>query len=421
MRQPPNIVLILSDQHRADAMGCAGSAFVQTPRLDRLAAEGVRFAEAYTPWPVCTPARASMWTGLYPHAHGIVDNVYGIENAFASERVAQETVFDRLRAAGYFTAHFGKWHLGEGHPPFFDVWEESFNSRRGHWIGGRLDGTYRPTLQTDASIAFLEARAARASAQPFVMVQSYYPPHDPFTAPARFYAPYRHRGVPCAGYYAAVSALDHEIGRILDTLDRTGLRQDTLVVYYSDHGETFLYRAEGEHKFVCTDDSIRVPMIASLPGRLPAGAVDHHPVGLQDLMPTLSDFAGAAPPEPCHGASLRPLMEARPARGWRRGTYVQNITHVSGIEQRCWRDEGWKLIVSDNGAHELYNLGADPEEELNVFRTPRPDPGFDRFTHYPPHDDIVATMRNAALARARTIGDWRGVELLEALELPAPA
>ncbi|WP_306119088.1 MULTISPECIES: sulfatase-like hydrolase/transferase [unclassified Roseitalea] len=412
MTKQPNIVLILSDQHRADAMGCAGSAFVKTPHLDRLAAEGVRFANAYTPWPVCTPARASMWTGAYPHAHGIIDNVYGIDNAFAERGRIERTVFDALRDAGYRTAHFGKWHLGEAQPPFFDIWEESFNSRLGHFLDGRIDGTYRPDVQTDASIAFLRQQA-EAGDRPFVMVQSYYPPHDPFMAPARFYDPYRHRGVPFAGYYAAIGALDWNIGRILATLDETGLRRDTLVVYYSDHGETFLYRREGEHKFVCTDDAIRVPMIASMPATVPGGAVCGKPVGLQDLAPTMTELAGAKALSPCHGASLWRLMLGEPEPDWRTGYYVQNLTHVSAIAQRAWTEDGWKLIASANGAHELYNLGADPEEEWNIYRTPRPDPGFERYKHYRDYGDIIERLRARAIDYARQIGDGEGVALLE--------
>lgn len=411
MTAQPNIVVIFSDQHRADAMGCAGSAFVQTPNLDRLATEGVRFQNAYTPWPVCTPARATMWTGVYPHAHRIIDNVYDIDNAFESVGAVKRTVFDQLRQAGYLTAHFGKWHLGDGHPPFFDIWEESFNSRVGHWVDGRLDGQYRPTVQTDACIAFLRDQAADGNNQPFVMVQSYYPPHDPFTAPARFYEPYRHKGVPFAGYYAAVTALDHEIGRILDTLDATGLREDTIVLYYSDHGETFRYRPEGEHKFVCTDDSIRIPMLISWPGTIAAGAVRTDLVGLQDLTPTLLDFAGAPPLSPCHGHSLKPMLDGWPVPDWRRAFYVQTITHVSALHQRAWLSEGWKLIVSDDGNHELFNRHADPEEEINVFETPRPDPGFDRYTHYPSYRPVIDTMAQEAGAFAQSIGDDEGAAL----------
>lgn len=409
MTERPNIVLIISDQHRADAMGCAGNVFVQTPRMDQLAAEGTRFAQSFTPWPVCTPARATMWTGVYPHAHGIVENVYGIGNAFDSLGSVKTTVFDQLHDAGYLTAHFGKWHLGEVHPPFFDVWEDSFNSRVGHWIGGKLDGVYRPDVQTDASIRFL--RRQMTSDQPFAMVQSYYPPHDPYTAPARFYAPYRCRGVPFAGYYAAVSAVDWNVGRILEALDETELRRKTLVFYYSDHGDTFFYRPEGEHKFVCYDDAIRIPFIASMPGLVMAGAVSQQPIGLQDLTPTILDFAGVEPSGSLHGKSLRPILTGMPTPDWRQGYYVQNITYVTGIEQRAWCTAGWKLIVGADERHSLYNLAADPEEELDLFRTPREDPGFERYNHYPSHAPLIHKLCDDALVQAVAIGDTRGCEL----------
>jgi arylsulfatase A-like enzyme len=289
------------------------------------------------------------------------------------------------------------WHSGQVPnfpltvpPPFFDVWEESFNSRVGHWVDGKLDGIYRPDVQTDASIEFLHKQVE--SDQPFVLVQSYYPPHDPYTAPSRFYAPYRDRGVPFARYYAAVSALDWNIGRIMDALDTLDLRKNTLVIYYSDHGDTFFYRPEGEHKFVCTEDSIRIPMIASMPGTVMAGAVSNKIIGLQDLTPTMLDFAGAEAADPCHGSSLKEILTGEPTPDWRQGYYVQNVTHVSSIEQRAWREDGWKLIASEDGDHQLYNLMADPEEELSLFQTPRADPGFDRYKHYPSHSDLVETM-----------------------------
>ena len=140
----PNIVLIMADQQRMDSLGCYGNVFTRTPNLDRLAAGGVRFTHALTPWPVCTPARATMWTGMYPHAHGLTGNVYGVDDAISMQSPIEVTLFDLLRRAGYLTAHFGKWHLGEKQPPFFDVWEESFNSRLGHWVDGLQDGVYRP-------------------------------------------------------------------------------------------------------------------------------------------------------------------------------------------------------------------------------------------------------------------------------------
>ena len=413
MARRPNIVLVLSDQQRSDSLACYGNRFTSTPGTDAMAAAGKSFDAAFTPWPVCTPARGTMWTGVYPHAHGLIDNLYGVDNAFASHSAVKETVFDHLRQAGYLTAHFGKWHLGEIQPPFFDVWEESFNSRKGHWMDGLLDGEYRPNRQTDAALAFLKSWTNES--QPFAMVLSFYPPHDPYSAPKRFYEPYRGRGVPFAGYYAAVSALDEDLARVRAALRETGLAEDTVVIYFSDHGDTFFYRPEGEHKFVCHDDAIRIPFIVEGPGIAPATRSDR-PVGLQDLAPTMLDLAGAAIPDHMQGRSLKPLLTGGDVGDWRDDYYVQNITHVSRIEQRAIRTAAWKLIASANGAHELYNLSVDPEEELNVFLTPRNDGGFQRFKHYPDYAATIADLAARMNRWAMEIGDGRGGELAAMVE-----
>jgi choline-sulfatase len=406
----PNIVLVMTDQQRMDSLACYGNRFTETPNTSAMAAAGMRFDAALTPWPVCTPARGTCWTGLYPTAHGLIDNLYGVDNAFATHARVRETVWDRLRGAGYSTAHFGKWHLGEAQPPFFDHWEESFNSRRGHWIDGRLDGTYRPDRATDAACRYIAARSGQT--QPFAMVLSFYPPHDPYSAPARFYAPYRGRGVPFAGYYASVSALDHNLGLLRATIATAGLGPRTVVIYFSDHGDTFWYRREGEHKFVCTDDALRIPLLIEGPGVATGGSCPL-PVGLQDLAPTLEALAGLAPSG--HGASLVPLLGGGRPAGWRRGFYVQNVTHVSGIVQRAWRTDRWKLIVAANGAHELYDLAADPEEELNIFLTPRPDGGFERFTHYPDHAREIDALAAGMEREAARIGDGEGQAMVAAM------
>lgn len=410
MNRRPNIVLICTDQQRMDSLGCYGNRFVVSPQVDRFADGATRFRQAFTPWPVCTPARATMWTGVYPHRHGVIDNVYGIDDAFASHSQIKTTVIDAVQQAGYLTAHFGKWHLGERQPAGFDIWEESFNSRQGHWVDGLRGGIYRPDQQTDACVAFLEAQRERT--QPFLMVQSYYPPHDPYTAPAHCYAPYRGQGVPFAGYYAAVTALDECTGRILDALERAGKVDNTIVIYYTDHGDTFWYRREGEHKFVCFDDAIRIPFLVRGPGVV-AGATRDEPVGLQDLAPTILDYAGVTPPADLHGASLRPLLEGRTVP-WRDAYYVQNITHVSAIMQRCIRTALWKLIASANGEHQLFDLATDPEEELDIFTTPRPDPGFERYKHIPDQAPVIDMLCGRMHKEAARIGDVQGLALAQA-------
>ncbi|MHB8730756.1 MAG: sulfatase family protein [bacterium] len=410
MAERPNIVLIMSDQQRYDSLACNGNKFVVTPELDRLAEQGARFTKCFTPFPVCTPARASMWTGVYPHAHGVIENVYGIDNAMASVARVTTTVFDILKERGYSTAYFGKWHLGEKNPGAFDVWE-GFNSLGGHWIDGVTYGRYKPDVQTDQCIDFLRSAAKRA--QPFIMVQGYYPPHDPFTAPRRFYEPYLGKGVPFPGYYAAVSNIDYNVGRIVRVVDELGLGENTLVMFFSDHGETFLYRPDGEHKFVCHDEAIRVPLIVRWTGHVRPGTVHDPIVGLEDLMPTLLDFAGAEAPAYLHGQSFRPWL-AGASPSWRDSYYVENLTHNNRYPQRCIRTEDWKLILSDGGPHSLYNLRDDPEEELDVFDTPRDD-SMKQFAHLPSYRAEIRRLAAQLRAYAVRIQDPLGIRLADAV------
>lgn len=425
MRQP-NILLIMSDQQRWDSLGCNGNVFVHTPNIDRLAGRGVRFGQFYTVQPICTPARGTMWTGVYPHRHRITGNVYGVDDAISLTCDPTRTLFHRLRQAGYETAYFGKWHLGERDPGLFDEWG-GFNSLGGHWVDGRQSmqgGTYIPRADTDRAIRFLRQRAD--SRHPFLLVTAFYPPHDPFTAPAEFTDLYRGKGVPFAGYYGAVSALDAETGRLMDTLATTGLDRDTVVIYYSDHGETFRYRHGFSHKETCTDDSIRIPFIVHAPGRVAEGHVTNEFCGLQDLMPTLLELAGCPPAGDMHGRSLVPLLRGERAAGWRDCSYVQNTTRrcmtlasvqpwhtpvVGPFVERAIRTQRWKLILSD-GPCALYDLSVDPEEELNIYGAPRED-NYDQYRHFPPNEDIVRDLAARLGREAAAIGDDDGMRLAE--------
>lgn len=413
MSKPPNIIFVMPDQQRWDSLGCYGNRFTETPNVDRLAASGVRFEQAFTTWPVCTPARGTMWSGVYTHAHNLLANVYKIDDAFESISLVKTTLFHLLKEAGYHTAHFGKWHLGEKQPAFFDTWRESFNSRFHHWVDGKKEGLYRPDLQTDACIDFIR-RWADGGGGPFAMVQGYYPPHDPFTAPERFYQPYRDRGVPFAGYYAAVSNIDWNLGRILDALDETGLREQTMVIYFSDHGETFKGREDGEHKFVCYEEAIHIPFIVSWPGSIAPHQSRAEPVGLQDLLPTAVDYAGLPIPAHAQGASLRPLLEGA-SPPWRDHFYVQNITWQKKIEQRCYRLNDWKLIAAEQGPHFLFHTAEDPEEEFNLFALPS-DEMPHRMQSLPEEARGQAESMAVALrAAANGLADGKGAALAEAV------
>jgi arylsulfatase A-like enzyme len=427
----PNVLVVMTDQQRWDSLGCTGNVFVKTPSIDRLAREGARFANAFTPFPICTPARATAWTGVFPHVHAIVDCCYNIDSAFDEAEVSV-LLFDMLKAQGYDTAYFGKWHLGEAAPLSIDVWE-AFNSLGGHWVDGRQafqGGVYKAEVQTDKLIAYLEGRAG--SDRPFLAVQSYYPPHDPFSAPTAFYEPYRGKGVPFAGYYAAVSALDHYVGKTLDALRRLGLDRDTLVIFCSDHGETFLYRGGTDHKATCHDDSIRIPFLLWAPGRVPEGAVIEGAVGLQDIVPTVLDYAGAPLPPHVQGQSLRPIIEGR-ASG-RSIQYIENTTDFRDeatisamfdqryngrarpdplrVEQRAIWTPDWKLVLDAGEQHLMFDLRIDPEEEYNLYGAPRVE-AQDRYRHFADQGPTFLRLVRMLRAEAERLEDHFGVELAD--------
>ena len=412
----PNIILLMSDQQRWDSLACNGNVFTSTPHIDRLAAEGANCSNSFTPWPVCTPARATMWTGVYPHHHQVVYNTYGMDNLLKESSREQHTLFESLTDGGYSCGYFGKWHLGEADPGLFDEWH-GFNSLGGHWVDDRRDGVYKPDRQTDQLLAFVRDRVA--SDVPFFAVNGFYPPHDPYTAPTRFYEPYRGKGVPYAGYYAAVTALDHNVGRVIAALDELGIRGNTVLVYYSDHGDMFSYRGM-DHKFTCHEDSIKVPFVASWPGTIPSGSRVDEFVGLQDLMPTVLEWANLEIPDYLHGRSLAGILSGQPAETWRQAHYTQNITHAPSVEQRCIRTTEWKLILTRpmhvmrdyGGEHELYDLVNDPEEELNLYLTPREDQ-HNQYLRFPAHDGVIAQLAGQLRQAAAAIEDRLGIELAD--------
>ena len=408
MRQHPNFLIIISDQQRWDSLACNGNVFTQTPNLDAMAARGVNFQLPFTPFPVCTPARASMWTGVYPNKHGMTYNRYGIDDVISYEGKIDTTLFEIMQCAGYTTAYFGKWHLGEKNTGRFDIWN-GFNSHGGHWEEGRQSfqgGRFKPETQTDEMICFLESSQARE--KPFVAVQSYYPPHNPFTAPTGNYAPYRGKGVPFAGYYASVTALDGYVGEIREALLRTGLSEDTFVFYVSDHGETFDFAETAPHKWVCLDSSIRVPFLMEGPG-VPKGIRPNDFVGLEDLMPTILSAAGIKLPGHIDGANLLELVNGD-ASSWRDAYYTQAERRMTRTLQRCIRTKHSKLILSWDELHELYDLSTDPEEVLNLYGAPRADKQ-NQYMHFEDQSERIVSLAGMMFRRANELGDFAGVEL----------
>lgn len=405
----------MADQQRWDTLGCNGNRFCETPHLDRLAAEGTRFTQAFTPFPLCAPARATAWTGVLPHRHGLVQNLYDKANSLGSATSGIETVFGRLQGAGYQTAYFGKWHLGNADPGTFNTWH-GYNWQGSHWDDARYDfhgGEYTADLLTDQVIQFLQKHRGTDS-QPLCMVVSYGPPHPPYTAPERFYQPYRNKGIPFAGYYAAVSAIDWNVGRLVSALDQSGIGEKSLVMFFSDHGETFMYRPGHQHKQSCYDDAIRIPFIVRAPGRAGKGRTVERPVGLEDLAPTALDYAGVTvTPSDYHGRSLRSSLEGG-ADEWRTSYYVQNfaLASVSGKfeskPQRALRTSEWKLVAGAPGVrHKYFDLVLDPEEEIDLLAPKKLD-HYQKLRHFPDVTHKIIEAAHALNNHARDIGDSVG-------------
>lgn len=403
----PNVLFILTDQWRGDALGADGNSFVHTPNLDLLAAEGVRFAAAYAPQSVCTPSRASLLTGVYPTTHRLDDNAYGIESVFAlPEYSLQPNLPELLREAGYYSGYIGKWHLGEGDPGLFDYWA-GYNSQLPHWLGERYESDYRPEVETEKALAFLDEHKQSRPDEPFFLEISYYPPHTPYQAPEEFHAFYEGMDLEHMEYYAACTALDAYIGRLLDKLEELGWAENTLVVFTSDHGETFRKRPLSNNKRVGYEESARVPMLLRWPEGLPAGVVYEGGVSTIDLMPTILEAARVGLPERLEGLSR--IAEIRTGDlGWKAPVFVQNRTQP-GVElgphnERMVRLGDWKLVLRRMNRpkvprrDELFNLAADPLEEDNVIAAPE-------------NQAKVAELARALLDWGRKIDDPVAVQL----------
>ncbi|MGE0723646.1 MAG: sulfatase-like hydrolase/transferase [Alphaproteobacteria bacterium] len=364
----PDIVLVMTDQQRADSLGYAGNRFVATPHLDALAGAALRFRQAVTPFPLCSPARACLWTGRQAHRHGITDNVYGEPDALG--RHGEEAVFPVLRAAGYRTAYVGKWHLGEAAPAGIDRWE-GYNSGASHWIDGPEGRTWRPHRETGQAI---EVIRDWSDGPPFLLVVSFYPPHPPYDAPDRLFPRYRRSGIPHAAYYAAIDGIDECVGRLLAALDRRDPVRPAAVLFLSDHGETFDTGRGGKRSD--EEAAVRIPLLLRAPAMGPAD-VDA-PVSLLDVAPTLAGLAGVG--FTGDGEDLRAIADAPAGRP---GVVIENLVaervasrqgnlrQLVGIETRrvrIVRSETAKLVLREAAAPLLFDLAGDPEERVDLLR-----------------------------------------------------
>lgn len=324
----PNILFLMPDQLRAQSVGCFGNADVRTPHLDRLAGEGARLPNTFANTPVCCPARAVLLTGQYCHRNGMIANDLRLREGGVS-------LATTLRQAGYRTGFVGKWHLDGGPrlpgfvPPGprrhgYEYWaanecsHQHFDNTYFHDDGRahRL-GKFEAEGWADLGVEFL--RASRGDKRPFYLTIQWGPPHDPYRAPdeyARLYQPERLTmrrnwraapGVPgpreIAQYYAMITALDDQVGRLMRELDSLGLAENTIVVFSSDHGD--MLGSHGQRlKRKPWEESIRVPGVVRWPGHIRAGSTNQTFFTHADFAPTFLGWAGVPAPREMQGADL---------------------------------------------------------------------------------------------------------------------
>lgn len=410
----PNVLLITTDSQRTDTLACMGHGFAHSPHLDRLAAEGVVFEDAYTACPVCTPARCSLLTGTHTQIHGAIENGIVPHDHLP--------VFPALlRNAGYSTIHVGKSHVGPLHPAYDEecliVGEKGssepdpytdFLAGHGHQRGddqGPLPaGLHMEAFLVDRAIDLIELARSQAD-RPFFAHCSLLSPHEPLDPPAPWDTLYDDRALPAinerpgelaghpallhevfglgelssafreAGdrldrpvvdrhrrrYYGLAAFCDDQVGRLIAFLDDSGIREQTLVIFTSDHG-TQLFDHGFDNKHTYFDASWRVPLVMSMPGTLPAGERRGF-ASWVDLAPTILAAAGVTC-DTMQGFDLfTPLVDGSPIpRSCAAATLYTSSAVVSGR----WKLE-WYMAESEG---RLYDRQADPAEQSNLFDSP---------------------------------------------------
>ena len=445
MAQRPNVLFIMTDHTNARATAPGGPCL--TPNLDALAAEGVRFGRCYTTNAICSPARASLMTGTYPSTHGMWDCTH-------TQRPEWVDVAERLRhwsqplaEAGYVNGYFGKWHVEQSCELARFGWQESADNCQ-HARFDRIAGSevvqktpgYRDYLLAatgddsaaeprhpafERGIDFLRRHAG--GERPFCCFVSTAEPHDPYVPPRRFLDLYDVAGLPLsptlrdedadkpellkrmravwkdlsdddwrrvsACYWATISFLDTEVGRLLSALRDTGRYDDTLIVFTSDHGDML-----GGHglatKGVGTayEEVYNVPLIVKPPagGR---GREDGRTLAsLVDLGPTILDYCGADPLPDAGGRSLRGVLDGTAEAAEWRDAYAEFFGQRFVYTQRIVWHEDWKYVFSPGGIDELYDLAADPHERHNLAADPA-------------HRGVLLEMCRRMWRKMRDIGD----------------
>jgi len=398
----PNILFILADDLGWRDLGCYGSPFNETPHLDKLATQGLRFTQAYTAGAVCSPTRGSIQTGKVPPRTGVTDYIPGLSSAGrklvtrpTNKQLALEevTVAESLREGGYQTFYAGKWHLGnQGFAPEdqgYEIVVPDENHAK-DWQGGQK--------LSESAMKFLDEHDAK---RPFFMFLGYHEPHTPILEYPDHIAKFREKAAKLpaeaenrrerdgmtrtlqndAAYASEVAGLDSFVGSVLDQLDRSGLAESTIVIFFSDNGGLSTKSEPGPTsneplragKGWLYEGGIRVPLIVRAPGLTKAGTTSDTPVWSPDFYPTLLSLAGltARPEQHRDGLDISAVLrgETAPARD----TFYWHYPHYHGSTWApggAMREGDWKLIEHfDEGSAELFNLKTDLSEKTNLANT----------------------------------------------------
>lgn len=403
---PPNVVFVISDQFRADNLGCLGANPMNlTPNLDTLAQRGVLFRSAMVNHPVCAPARGCFFTGQYEEKHGVWKNGLAIDPK-------AETLATVLRGRGYSANYIGKWHLAPGGGPasngpvapeyrggFSDFWEgANALELTSHAFDGNLfdgdgkpipfSGIYRDEFLTNRGVEFLRTRAK----PPFLLVMSYLnthhqndvdlyiPPKDLAGKYKDFFVPQDLRSLPgswpsqLGDYYGCVTSIDRSVGTLVETLRQQRFLDNTIVLFTSDHGCHFKTR-NTEYKRSPHDSSIHIPLLAAGPG-FSGGQEIRELVSQVDVTPSLLEACGAPIPASMQGRSFQPLLHGK-RDGWRDEVYIHMSEFMTGRVLRTprWtyaiaapKRPGWRAAPDADLYVEymMYDNFADPYQHVNL-------------------------------------------------------
>lgn len=380
--EKPNVIVILTDDQGWADLGCYGSEDLHTPNMDQLAKEGVRFTQFYAAASVCSPSRASMLTGMNPHAAGLPGNASSSKGkeGMPTDRF---TIAEMMKQAGYTTGHVGKWHLGYTPEtmPNGQGFDHSFGHMGGcidnyshffYWNGPNRhdlwkngteiwrDGQYFPDLMESEAENFID----KNQKNPFFLYYAINLPHYPLQPDEKWRKHYKNLESPRKEYAAFITTIDERIGQLLKKLDELNIRENTVVIFQSDHGYSTEERTFGGGgsagpfrgaKFSLFEGGIRVPAIISWKGHLPENEARNQMALNIDWFPTIADLCGIETPNNLEGKSLLPVIQKKNSPSAHKGFIWQN--------NGSWaiRKDEWKLIGDPKDSSN--KGGLDPEQD----------------------------------------------------------